>query len=90
VYNNTRRRKKKVEEEKNYEGEGEIKLPQRPINIPDKLLAEMILKDLPEKKVNELKIDITIEVDINNKCIITAKEISSDKKLEIEIEGNTK
>ncbi|RGB44007.1 heat shock protein 70 family [Rhizophagus diaphanus] len=84
---------KKAEEEKNdekEEGEGEIKLPQRPINVPDKLLAEMVLKNLPEKKTNELKIDITIEVNIDNKCIIMAKEIATDKKLEIVIEGNTK
>ncbi|RIA91758.1 heat shock protein 70 family [Glomus cerebriforme] len=84
---------KKVEEGKNDEkdeGGEDIKLPQRPINIPDKLLAEMVLKDLPEKLINELKIDIIIEVDIHSKCIITAKEISSDKKLEIEIDGKTK
>lgn len=84
---------KKAEEEKNdekEEGEGEIKIPQRPINVPDKLLAEMVLKNLPEKKTNELKIDITIEVNIDNKCIIMAKEIATDKKLEIVIEGNTK
>src|SRR4051794_6625692 len=73
---------KKVEEEKNdeKEGEGEIKIPQRPINVPDKLLAEMVLKNLPEKKATELKIDITIEVYIDNKCIITAKETTTDRK----------
>jgi molecular chaperone DnaK (HSP70) len=68
------------------EGGEEINPPQHPINIPDKLLAEIILKDLPEKKANELKIDITIEVDIDNKCIFTAKEFFSGKKLEIEID----
>jgi molecular chaperone DnaK (HSP70) len=83
---------KKVEEknDEKEEGEEEVRIPQRPINVPDKLLAEMVLKNLPEKKVNELKIDITIEVNIDNKCIIIAKEITTDRKLEIEVEGNTK
>ncbi|CAI2175561.1 693_t:CDS:2 [Funneliformis geosporum] len=56
----------------------------------DKLLVEMVLKDLPEKKANELKIFITIEVDMDSKCFITAKELISDKKLEIEIDGKSK
>ncbi|GBC07176.1 hypothetical protein RclHR1_00730025 [Rhizophagus clarus] len=81
-----------VKEERNdeKEEEGEIKIPQRPINLPDKLLAEMVLKNLPEKKANELKIDIIIEVNIDNKCTITAKETTTDRKLEIEIKDNTK
>ncbi len=90
-------KEKKDDEEKRNENEkmvkdeeSENKFAQRSIIMPDKLLAEVVLKDLPEKNVNELKIYITVEVDINSKCFITAKETTCNKKLEVEIDGNTK
>ncbi|KAF0449943.1 HSP70-domain-containing protein [Gigaspora margarita] len=58
----------------------------KPNLSPSKLLAELVLTDLPEKKINELKVDITIEIDINQKCIILAKESTSNKSVEIEIQ----
>ncbi|RIB18627.1 heat shock protein 70 family [Gigaspora rosea] len=66
--------------------ENDSTLQERPNLSPVKLLAELVLTDLPEKKINELKVDITIEIDINQKCIILAKELTSNKSVEIEIQ----
>ncbi|CAG8724555.1 11819_t:CDS:1, partial [Dentiscutata heterogama] len=61
-------------------------LQERHLISPAKMLAELVLTDLPEKKMNELKVDITIEIDINKKCIISAKEPISNKSVELEIQ----
>ncbi|CAG8551502.1 2631_t:CDS:2 [Cetraspora pellucida] len=63
-----------------------VSLQEKPLPSPVTLLAELVLTDLPEKKMNELKVEITIEVDINQKCIILAKELLSNKLVELEIQ----
>ncbi|CAG8723422.1 10729_t:CDS:2, partial [Racocetra fulgida] len=62
----------------------DVSLQEKSLPSPVTLLAELVLTDLPEKKMNELKVEITIEVDINQKCIILAKELLSNKLVELE------
>ncbi|CAG8449140.1 7281_t:CDS:2 [Diversispora eburnea] len=55
-----------------------------PIITPGKLIAELVINDLPSGKEEQLKVEFIIEVDDNNKCTIIAKE-STIKKLEFVI-----
>lgn len=72
----------------NNDGDGSDirELPEQSISIikPEKLIAELVIDDLPSKKEGQLKVEFTIEIDENNKCTIIAKE-SSVKKLELVI-----
>lgn len=48
------------------------------------LLAEVVLKDLPVAKAGELKIEATLQVEINGKTIITLREKKSGKQVRAE------
>ncbi|CAG8442725.1 12309_t:CDS:2 [Acaulospora morrowiae] len=63
--------------------------PLAPIIEPEKLLAELVMNNLPPKKSGELKIEFTIEIDVSSKCTIIAKESTIDNAIKLTIDGNS-
>ncbi|KAG9302927.1 hypothetical protein G9A89_022344 [Geosiphon pyriformis] len=59
--------------------------PPRPKIVADKLLAELVLTELPIAKPGVLEIELVLEIDANKKFTIIVTEKKSNKFVEVEI-----